>query len=88
MATAAMAKAAQDAVDAAEIARAQECGKVADNCRLRVADKKQALADQAELLARKAIADEVRALEAEIEDLKIAAAQARPHPGQRRSGLP
>jgi hypothetical protein len=67
--TDALVMAATQAVDAAEVARVQECGKVGDNCRARVADKEQALERQSALLEKKAIAEAGKALDDKIDTL-------------------
>lgn len=82
----AMLTAATQDVDLAEAARKQECGKVGDNCRLRVSELKAATEKRAPLLAAKAQADQIAALEtelreAEAEKLKLGdiPTEAQPH---------
>lgn len=78
--TAAMEKAAQGAVDSVEAARQQECGKVGDNCRIRVAEKAKAIDTQADLLARKATYDAATKLDSEIARLESERAALGPIP--------
>lgn len=60
-----MVTAAQDAVASAEVARAQECGKVGDNCRQRVLEKAAAVADLAKVQANRAQTIRLEKAEAE-----------------------
>jgi hypothetical protein len=68
--TDAMLATAEEAVNSAETARAQECGVVGLYCRARVADKERALDKQATLLALKATADAGKALDDKIDALR------------------
>ncbi len=56
---------AQEAVTAAEVARAQECGKVGDNCRLRVGEKAVAVAELGKMQAHRALTARLEAIEIE-----------------------
>jgi hypothetical protein len=67
---AAMLAAADQAVRLADEARRQECRKVGDNCRKRVEELAAATTKRAPLLAQKAVADQIHALEAELRDLE------------------
>jgi hypothetical protein len=65
-----MLDAADEAVRLADEARKQECGKVGDNCRARVAELKAATEARAPLLAAKATADAIDKADGEIQRLE------------------
>jgi hypothetical protein len=68
--TDAMLATAEETVNSAETARAQECGVVGLYCRARVADKERALDKRANLLALKATADAGKTLDDKIDALR------------------
>jgi hypothetical protein len=63
-------KAANDAVEWARTARAQECGKVGENCRKRAAELSERQSELAQLLSRRAAADGVAKIETELTELR------------------
>jgi hypothetical protein len=65
-----MLDAADQSVTLADEARRQECGRIGENCRLRVAELKEATDRRAPLLAQKVVADQIARLETEIRDLE------------------
>jgi hypothetical protein len=67
----AMLDAANQAVALADDARIRECGKVGENCRLRVAELAEATKTRAPMLAAKAAADQIASLEAEVRQLEV-----------------
>jgi hypothetical protein len=76
----AMLDAANETVKLADEARKQECGKVGDNCRARVAEVTQATKDRAPLLVDKATADAIDNAEKELKDLEDQKAALDPPP--------
>ena len=62
-----MVKAAEDAVAAAETNRQQECGKVGDNCRIRVAEKTAAIEHHKTAVANRALTSRAETLDANKE---------------------
>ncbi len=72
--------AAQRAVDAAVVSREQECTKVGDNCRKRVADVVDAQARLSGVQANKAVADRAFALDLKTGDLERQVRDAGPAP--------
>jgi hypothetical protein len=76
----AMIEAANQAVELADQARKQECGKVGDNCRKRVEELKAATEARAPLLQQKATADAIDAADKSVRDLEDEKAKLPPAP--------
>lgn len=61
---------AKGAVESAEVARQQECGKVGDNCRKRVAELSERQTELGNLMAAKAATDLILSADAKIADIE------------------